>query len=119
MRLLFDESVDFPIVLHLRHLGFDVQSIFETAAGVSDDKVLERAFQSSSILVTIDKDFGELIYRLRQPSHGVILLRLETLPSLQKARILESVILAYGAELLGSFAVVTEQQVRIRPLQKF
>jgi predicted nuclease of predicted toxin-antitoxin system len=114
MKLLFDESVDLPIAHHLRDLGYEVQSITEIAPGISDEMVLARAELTGAVLVTIDKDFGELIYRQHQLSQGIILLRLEELPFSQKASILEAIIEQHGSELAGAFTVITQQQVRVR-----
>jgi predicted nuclease of predicted toxin-antitoxin system len=118
MKFLFDESVDLPIALYLQDIGYDVQSITQTMPGITDNQVLEQAVRLEAVLVTIDKDFGELVYRMKIQSRGVILLRLEGLPMLQKAKILESVILAHSEELEAAFTVITQEQVRIRPLRQ-
>jgi predicted nuclease of predicted toxin-antitoxin system len=94
-----------------------VQSVTETTPGIPDESVLSRAETTVSILVTIDKDFGELIYRQRRLSHGIILLRLEELPAPRKAVVLETVLRLHETELAQAFTVITQQQVRIRPLR--
>jgi predicted nuclease of predicted toxin-antitoxin system len=62
-KFLADESVDFRMVTHLREKGFEVQAILENHPGVSDDEVLQIAHESDAILITEDKDFGDLVYR--------------------------------------------------------
>lgn len=58
MKLVADESVDFPIVVALRADGHDVVAVVELAPGINDEKVLELANQRKALLLTGDKDFG-------------------------------------------------------------
>ena len=74
MKLLADEGVDRPIVNSLRNAGFDVSYILETNQGAEDDFILSTAYSQKRILITQDKDFGELVYRLEQAHYGVILI---------------------------------------------
>ena len=55
----------------------DVVSVFPDNRGLDDLSILQRAFAEDRIVVTCDKDYGELVYRLGQPHKGVVLLRLE------------------------------------------
>jgi predicted nuclease of predicted toxin-antitoxin system len=66
------------------------------------------------VLLTSDKDFGEIVYRLGRAHGGVVLLRLAGVSSEDRAELLAEVIGAHGAELPGSFAVVEPTSVRIR-----
>jgi predicted nuclease of predicted toxin-antitoxin system len=63
MNILADESVAAPIVAQLRQAGHDVQFITELAPGSSDPAILVRANQDDRLLLTADKDFGELVVR--------------------------------------------------------
>lgn len=114
MILVADESVDQPIVEQLRRDGHDVTAIAELAPGISDDEVLDKANASSAILLTEDKDFGELVYRLGRVHAGVVLIRLSGLPSPAKAQTVATVVRDRSAELTGAFAVITPGAVRIR-----
>ena len=62
MRFLADESCDFGVVLALRAAGHDVMAIAEVSPREEDDSVMERALQKERIVVTEDKDFGQLVY---------------------------------------------------------
>lgn len=66
MNFLADENVDRQIVERLRCVGFNVRYIAETDAGISDDEVLDLANSEESLLLTADKDFGELVFRLKK-----------------------------------------------------
>jgi predicted nuclease of predicted toxin-antitoxin system len=117
MRLLADESVDFPIIQLLRHNRFDIRSVSEEFAGKDDEFVLSLANEDSRILITSDKDFGELVYRLRRVSKGVILLRIEELLPVDKAALVLKVVQERGEELSGSFTVIGNAMVRVRRVE--
>ena len=75
MKFLADECCDADLVEALRTDGHDVRYVMETMRGASDTAVLRRAYDEGRIVLTEDKDFGELVYRLRRPVHGLVLLR--------------------------------------------
>ena len=75
MKFVADESVDFAIISILRLHGFEIISISESYFGESDDKVLEIAVREKSLLLTEDKDFGELVFRLKKENFGIILIK--------------------------------------------
>ncbi len=62
MNFVVDEGVDLQIVKALRKKRHDVLYIAELASGITDDLVLQYANQQDRILITRDKDFGELVY---------------------------------------------------------
>jgi predicted nuclease of predicted toxin-antitoxin system len=114
MRLLADESVDRPIVERLRRAGREVDYVAELDPGIIDDVVIERARAQASLLVTADKDFGELVFRLQRVSSGVVLIRLAGLSPDLKADIVSTAIREHGDEMVGAFSVVSPGLVRIR-----
>ncbi len=118
MRFYADESVDYPIIEALRAWEHRVLAIVDDEPALPDSEVLIRANEAESILITIDKDFGELVYLRKLSAQGVILLRLEDLTSRQKAGILLAVIEDYGATLEQAFTVISQQSVRSRPLNR-
>jgi predicted nuclease of predicted toxin-antitoxin system len=67
------------------------------------------------LLITIDKDFGELVIRQGMAHHGVVLCRLEGQSPEDKADIVRSVFRLYGPDMRGAFSVITPRTVRIRP----
>ena len=114
MILVADEGVDAQIVVALRRGGHDVTFVAELAPGIADDVVLDLARDRQALLLTADKDFGELVMRQRRAVNGVVLLRLAGLAADVKAALVTAVIDAHLAELAGSFAVITSHSVRIR-----
>ena len=114
MNLLADEGVERQIVESLRQAGHDVLYIAEMEPGISDDVVLDEANTRQALLITLDKDFGELVYRQRLIHQGVILLRLAGLQLTTKANLVTQIIEQRGDEMLNAFSVVSPGVVRIR-----
>lgn len=79
MKLLADEGVDRQIVALIRDEGHDVAYVLEMEPGISDEAVLDLANREARILLTADKDFGELVFRQGLLAPGVILIRLSAL----------------------------------------
>ncbi len=113
MKLVADEGVDRQIVQRLRTDGHEVEYVAEMAPGLPDDEVLLGAVSRGAVLLTGDKDFGELVYRRGQASAGVVLVRLAGLPSDRKADIVSQAIAQHHHELQG-FTVVSPGMVRVR-----
>jgi predicted nuclease of predicted toxin-antitoxin system len=114
--IVADESVDVEIVSVLRSAGFEVFSIVENHPGWPDTQVLEFAFAKNAYLITEDKDFGELTYRLRRPSHGILLIRLIDEGSEEKAALVLSLLEKQFDQLWKMFAVLERARLRIRPI---
>jgi predicted nuclease of predicted toxin-antitoxin system len=114
VRFLADECVDRPIVELLRLDGHEVAYVAEMSAGIMDDVVLMESRISASVLITADKDFGELIFRQRRASTGVLLIRLWGLGPEVKAAVVSRAIREHGQELAGAFAVLSPGSIRIR-----
>jgi predicted nuclease of predicted toxin-antitoxin system len=115
--IVADESVDFGIVVSLRGAGFQVVSILEEHPGWPDAQVLDLAFRSNAFLITEDKDFGELTYRLRKPSHGILLIRLIHEDSEAKAAVVLNVLLQDFSRLWNAFSVLERTNLRVKPLR--
>jgi predicted nuclease of predicted toxin-antitoxin system len=118
MNFLADESVDGQIVERLRQEGHDVLYVAEMEPGITDDQVLEKANENQALLMTIDKDFGELVFRLGRLHHGVVLVRLGGLSSERKAEIVAIAVSRYAESLDNSFSVISPGRIRIRPRTK-
>jgi len=114
MNFLADENVDRQIVDRLRQDGHILQYVVEMEAGISDDTVLDLANKESCLLITADKDFGELVFRQRLIMHGIVLIRLAGITPAHKAEIVSSAINKYKSQLPHAFSVITSGAIRIR-----
>ncbi len=77
MRILADENIARDIVAWLRSGGHDVLFAAKASPGTADIRWVETAEREQHVILTSDKDFGELVFRDRLTSHGVVLLRLD------------------------------------------
>ena len=100
MRLLADESVDRAIIVRLRRDGHEVASVAEESPGLGDEEVLSLAYGQGLVLISADKDFGELVHRRRRPHAGVVLLRFSGLTEDEKCGLVSSVISEHAADRL-------------------
>lgn len=119
MRFLADENMHGGIVQWLRSQGHDVLWATEILQGVDDDMLLQIAQQQERLLLTADLDFGELVFRERLTSHGVVLLRMEDLTVQERLARLHVVWAILEAHAIGQFIVITEARVRARSLTRY
>lgn len=118
MILLADESIERALVDGLRREGYLVHSVSESHPGASDREVFGLSKQTGAVLLTEDKDFGELVFGQGLASSGVILLRLEGLATPRKVTVASAAVVRYEREFPGCFAVVTPGLIRVRRLQQ-
>ena len=116
MRLLADESCDFTVVVGVRVAGHDVVSIAERMPGVEDEKVIELAASERRLLLTEDKDFGQLVFAATKSNSGILLIRY---PASARSTLTDAVVklLAERADALYSrFVVIEPGRIRVTQL---
>ena len=114
MKIVADENVDQQIVDRLRADGHGVLFVAELDPGIDDETVLLRSRQTNAILLTADKDFGELVFRQRLVHAGILLIRLAGLAPDVKAALVAATFRRHGEELSAGFAVLSEHSLRLR-----
>jgi predicted nuclease of predicted toxin-antitoxin system len=116
MRFLANENVTGTVIQELRQRGHDVLSVKESMRSEQDDVILARAQAEQRIVVTHDKDFGELAFRFQLPATcGVILFRLAgSDPETDNQRIIQA--LESRTDWAGHFSVITDNRIRMRAL---
>lgn len=114
IKFLIDESCGVKVVKALQEEAWNVVGIVGPMKGAKDEEVLKKACEEDRILITNDKDFGELIYHQKLPHKGVILLRLEG--DFPEARFItiKRVVLRFQGKLKGKYVVATERKIRLR-----
>lgn len=117
MHLLADENLPGVLVNALRVAGHDVIWIREVSPGIDDASIIAEAGSSGRIILTFDKDFGELVFRQRSdiPS-GIILLRLPDVSRSELAHLIPHV-LSTRDDWEGHFSVITRERIRMVPLR--
>ena len=113
MRFLADESCDFNVVRALRDAGYDVVAVSEVSPRAEDAKVIDIAVRDRRVLLTEDKDFGQLVHSHGRKTQGVILLRYPVLVREQLAKDVVRLAKRHGKKLAGCFIVIQPGRVRI------
>ena len=117
MLFLANENFPLPSIRLLRQAGYEVAAIMEDSPGASDEVVLARAAREQRIILTFDRDYGELIYRLRlPPPQGLAYFRLDPLSPIEPAQILLRLLSDSNVALEGKFTVIERPALRQRPL---
>ncbi|WP_019947510.1 DUF5615 family PIN-like protein [Hymenobacter aerophilus] len=110
---MVDAGVGASVEQLLRNLAHFVVAIRDIDTHLPDTEVLALAHRHEAIVVTMDKDFGELVFRGATLHHGVLLLRLEEATGPERANIVRLILEQHGAELPGRFSVFQHDRLRI------
>lgn len=115
----FLENENYPLasIKRLRENNHNVDSVLEDAPGAKDHEILTRAQQEGRIVLTFDRDYGELIYRQSIPAPpGIVYFRFNPATPLEPANILLELLSMEKVSLLGRSTVVERKRVRQRLL---
>lgn len=114
MNFLADGNIALSIIVRLRADGHLVARMAEIAQGDPDISVLDIANQQNAVILTEDKDFGELVIRDQLQAVGVILIRLDGFSPTERAEIIAKVVKDHERELSNAFTVIKPRTVRTR-----
>lgn len=114
MKLLVDVGVGKAVESWLEGQGFDVKAVRELNPRMTDRDILSLAVSESRIIITMDKDFGAMIFQSGMAHAGVLLLRLEEAPSTEKVRIVRDIVTQYRSSLSGNYCVYQNHRLRVR-----
>jgi predicted nuclease of predicted toxin-antitoxin system len=117
MKFLADENLEYSIILFLREKDIDIVAVRDIMKGASDSEIIKYAFDNKLVIITSDKDFGELTFRLQKPNHGIILLRFPEDNTIEKTNILWTAIKKLASDVITKFVVVEKNSIRIRSLK--
>ncbi len=113
MQFLADESCDFAVVRALCAADYDVKAVRDVMPGAPDEEVAELAVQESRILLTEDKDFGQIVFASSNVSPGVIFIRFPGNARKTMAQTIIQLVQKSAENLKGRFVVVQPGRIRI------
>ena len=116
LKFLIDECTGKRLSLLLKNAEYDVVFVGDWKPSASDEEVLQKANEDGRILITDDKDFGELVFRLEKPSSGVILIRTSTTNPYTRFHLLEN--LLKSADVNEKFVVLKDTVIKIRDTER-
>ena len=116
MKFLTDENISTFTVSFLRNLGHEVKDIKEEKLyGIDDVEVFALAQKENRILITLDKDFGKIVYLPPQKHAGIIFLRITPTIDTRINHRLTALFEKYSeADIRHKFVVVTNKTIKIR-----
>jgi predicted nuclease of predicted toxin-antitoxin system len=112
-RFLADESCDYAAIRALREAGHDVLCVGETDPGTADEFVLALALADDRLLLTEDKDFGQLVFAANHRSAGVILIRFPAPERSSLGRRIVEAVERQVPQLRGVFVVLQPRRTRV------
>jgi predicted nuclease of predicted toxin-antitoxin system len=115
LQFLVDVNVGLAVADSLRDSGHDVSFAGDVDWHMPDTDMLSLAHGEQRIILTMDTDFGELVYYSRQPHAGVLLLRMPGANRDEKIRVVQEIVSRYGDQLPSHFCVYRQGRLRIRP----
>jgi hypothetical protein len=117
---LADENFPLDAVNRLEQAGHDVTAIVRVSPGVPDEQILERAASEGRIILTFDRDYGQLLYGKATDSStvpaGIVYFRFDPSPPEEPAVYLLALLEQPGWSAIGKLTVVERDRVRQRPL---
>jgi len=113
VKFIVDENLGPRVAKWLKEHQHDVVSIYEEFRGWNDDDILRKSTEENRVLITNDKDFGEMIFREGKLHRGVIFLWLEDERSVNVIKVLDQLLGMYADRIEGNFVVANEFSVRI------
>jgi len=114
LKFLIDVGVSKKVEEWLLEKEYDMKAVRDIDSGMSDREVLKIAVHENRMVITMDKDFGELVYNSNLAHSGVLLLRLEDANANEKVRTIEKILTKYQSKLSNNFCVYQHGKLRIR-----
>ncbi len=118
LKFIVDLGVGKHVESLLEELHHDVITVRLIDISLSDAAIVQMAFDESRIIITMDKDFGELVFHTHLSHNGVLLLRLEDANGIEKRKTVQQILSLYTDQLPGNFCVYQSGNFRVRKIEK-
>ena len=114
MKFLVDVGVGRAVETWLKDNGYDTRSVRDIDPRAKDCDILRIAVRESRMVITMDKDFGELVHHSGESHAGVLILRLEDARGQEKVDVVQRILSLFGDKMPGKFCVYQDGRLRIR-----
>jgi predicted nuclease of predicted toxin-antitoxin system len=118
LKFLVDVGVGRQVEQYLLGKKFDVKAVRLMDQCMPDQEIIRLAALEKRIVITMDKDFGELVYHSGMDHRGILLLRLENATGSEKQRVIEKILEDHADKLVDSFCVYQNEKFRSRKLAR-
>jgi len=117
IKFLANVNIEQPIIEFLSAKGIDVKSVANINKYMTDDNVCELANREQRIILTNDKDFGEIVFFQKKIVWGLVLLRIKGQNVEEKIVRLENLLTKYSDKIINHFVVVSKEKIRFIALE--
>ncbi len=117
IKFLANVNVEKPLIDFLNEKGFDIKWVTNIDKRMPDDRVCELANSEQRIIITNDKDFGDIVFYQKKIAYGIILLRVKGQKSAEKIVVLDKLLENYQDKIANHFVVLTKTKFRFIPLE--
>ena len=118
LKFLVDVGVGKGIEEYLNEKGYDTKAVRDIDPGMEDEEIIRIAVSEDRMIITMDKDFGELVYHSSIEHSGVLLLRLEDATGTEKLQVVKHILSNYANRIRDCFCVFQKDKFRIRKIPK-
>lgn len=118
LKFLIDVGVGKKVELFLKEQGHDIKTVRTIDPQMPDEEIIRLASSEDRMIITMDKDFGELVYHSKMNHRGVLLLRLEEATGDEKQEVVANILAEYSAEIVNCFCVFQNDRLRIKKIRR-
>ncbi|MBW1702476.1 MAG: DUF5615 family PIN-like protein [Deltaproteobacteria bacterium] len=118
LKFLVDIGVSKKVEEYLVEQGYDTKTVRAIDTRMSDQEIIRLAASEGRMVITMDKDFGELVYHSAMKHCGVLLLRLEDATGLVKLEVVRDILESYSDQIKNHFCVYQNNRFRIRRIKR-
>lgn len=116
LRFLIDVGVGKGIEKYLQEDGYDVKIVRDIDPCMEDKEIIRIAVSENRMIITMDKDFGKLVYHSSMKHSGILLLRLEDAIGSKKLQIVKHIMKNYSDRIKNCFCVFQNDKFRIKKM---
>lgn len=116
MKFLADVNIEKLVVAEVRNLGYDIVWIAEENPYLDDISIFKIAQKESRVLLTNDKDFGEIVFRQKLISSGIVLFRIKGQDTMEKLKLFRKVLIFHNDRISKHFVVISKEKIRFIPI---
>jgi len=118
LKFLVDVGIGKKVEAYLKSQGYDTKTVRDIDSRMEDKEIIQKAVSENRMVVTMDKDFGELVYHSSMKHSGVLLLRMEDATGQEKLQIIKNILTKYSEQIKNCFCVFQNNRFRIRKIKK-
>jgi len=117
-KFLVDVGVGKEVELFLKGQGYDTKNVRTIDPQMPDEEIIRLSSKENRMIITMDKDFGELVYHYGKDHCGVLLLRLEDATGSEKQEVVANILAKHSTDIVNRYCVFQNGRLRIRKIER-